>query len=633
MARAKITTDIYIDRAKSIHGDRYDYSKVDYVNMHTHVTIVCKVHGEFIQNPQLHLKGSGCPICGQEKYKQTLIEKYGVDNPMKLKSIAQKMSTTVKSKSEDEKDASLKKRKSTNLKRYGFESASQNPEIIAKIQKSIFENNDIDEIKAKIEKTCLERYGSKTFLSSDYAREKIKETNIEKYNGPAPMCSDEIKQKTSETVKERYGVESIMMVDEVVQKIHQSKVANNTYGVSSVEENMYFRLCDLFGSDDVERQYKSKVYPFSCDFYIKSRDMYIEFNGLWTHGKKWFNENEPRFTKIVELWKSKNTKYYDNAVDVWTIKDVNKRKVAKQNNLNYLVFWLNDLKDFDLWVACGCPDGRDYISEYSWLPSKDVLKSNTVTEFTGSIRNLHAYTKRYQFNEFYKHELELWKDRTVQMKLYLNRWKYTNKLPYELSDSEILQGFKISGIHRGYSVFDNKAMLIVLDKYNIKSVFDPCAGWGERMLTCYSKGIDYLGLDINDGLRNGYSNLKTVLNLVNQEVIIKDSSEYVPHETFDAVITCPPYGNLEIYSDKGAENLSDENFILWWEKVVRNIFNSNIQYFCFQINQKWKTRLSDVVEELGFTFLEEIELKKQVSHFNRNNRNKNEYESMLVFTK
>lgn len=633
MARAKITTDIYIDRAKSIHGDRYDYSKVDYVNMHTHVTIVCKVHGEFIQNPQLHLKGSGCPICGQEKYKQTLIEKYGVDNPMKLKSIAQKMSTTVKSKSEDEKDEILKKRKSTNLKRYGFESASQNPEIIAKIQKSIFENNDIDEIKAKIEKTCLERYGSKTFLSSDYAREKIKETNIEKYNGPAPMCSDEIKQKTSETVKERYGVESIMMVDEVVQKIHQSKVANNTYGVSSVEENMYFRLCDLFGSDDVERQYKSKIYPFSCDFYIKSRDMHIEFNGLWTHGEQWFNENEPRFTKIVELWKSKNTKYYDNAVDVWTIKDVNKRKVAKQNNLNYLVFWLNDLKDFDLWVASGCPDGRDYISEYSWLPSKDVLKSNTVIEFTGSIRNLHAYTKRYQFNEFYKHELELWKDRTVQMKLYLNRWKYTNKLPYELSDSEILQGFKISGIYRGYSVFDNKAMLTVLDKYNIKSVFDPCAGWGERMLTCYSKGIDYLGLDINDGLRNGYSNLKTVLNLVNQEVIIKDSSECVPHETFDAVITCPPYGNLEIYSDKGAENLSDENFILWWEKIVSNVFNSNIQYFCFQINQKWKTRLSDVVEELGFTFLEEIELKKQVSHFNRNNRNKNEYESMLVFTK
>ncbi len=35
-------------------------------------------------------------------------------------------------------------------------------------------------------------------------------------------------------------------------------------------------------------------------------------------------------------------------------------------------------------------------------------------------------------------------------------------------------------------------------------------------------------------------------------------------KTFDAVITCPPYGNLEIYSDKGAENLSDENFILWW---------------------------------------------------------------------
>ena len=263
MARAKITTDIYIDRAKSVHGDRYDYSKVDYVNMHTHVTIICKKHGEFVQNPQLHLKGSGCPICGQEKSKQTLIERYGVDNPMKLKSIAQKMSTTVKSKSEDEKNEILNKRKSTNLERYGFESASQNPEIMAKIQKSIAENNNIEDIKDKIEKTCLERYGSKTFLSSGYAREKIKETNIEKYNGPAPMCSDDVKRKTANTVKERYGVESIMMVGEVVQKIHQSKVANNTYGVSSVEENMYLRLCDLFGSDDVERQYKSDLYPFS----------------------------------------------------------------------------------------------------------------------------------------------------------------------------------------------------------------------------------------------------------------------------------------------------------------------------------------------------------------------------------
>ena len=633
MAKAKITTDVYIDRAKSVHGDKYDYSKLEYVNMSTRVTIICKEHGEFTQHPQIHLKGSGCQICGKEKCKRTMIEKYGVDNPMKVKSIAKKMSNTVKSKSEDEKNEILNKRKATNLERYGFESASQNPDIMAKIQKSIFENNDINEIKAKIEQTCLERYGSKTFLSSDYAREKIKQTNIEKYNGPAPMCSDEIKRKKAQTVKERYGVESIMMVDDVVEKIHQSKVANNTYGVSSIEEDMYLKLCDIFGSDDVFRQYKSDPYPFSCDFYIKSRDMYVEFNGLWTHGKQWFDVNNNKFNEIVKSWKLKNTKYYDNAVDVWTVKDVKKRETARDNNLNYLVFWLNDLKDFNLWIACGCPDGQDYISEYSWLLNKDVLKPNMVTEFTGSIKNIHAHTKRYQFNEFYKNELELWNDKTVQMKLYLNRWQYADKLPNELRDSEILQGFKISGIYRGYSVFDNKAMVSVLDKYDIKSVYDPCAGWGERMLTCYSKGIDYLGLDVNDGLKEGYSNLKTVLNLVNQDVIFKDSSEYVPRETFDAVITCPPYGNLEIYSNKGAENLSDEEFILWWEKVVHNTFKSGVQYFCFQINQNWKKRLSDVVEKIGFNFVEEIELEKQVSHFNRNDRKKNEYESMLVFKK
>ena len=48
---------------------------------------------------------------------------------------------------------------------------------------------------------------------------------------------------------------------------------------------------------------------------------------------------------LVKIWKSKNTKYYDNAIQCWTIRDVNKRNIAKKNNLNYIEFWnLNELK-------------------------------------------------------------------------------------------------------------------------------------------------------------------------------------------------------------------------------------------------------------------------------------------------
>lgn len=60
----KLTTDCFIKRAKEVHGDVYDYSKVNYVNNHTKVCIMCPVHGEFWQRPNDHLNGYGCNKCG-----------------------------------------------------------------------------------------------------------------------------------------------------------------------------------------------------------------------------------------------------------------------------------------------------------------------------------------------------------------------------------------------------------------------------------------------------------------------------------------------------------------------------------------------------------------------------------------
>lgn len=53
----------YIIKAKEIHGDKYDYSKVEYINNHSKVCIICPIHGEFWQNASSHLKGCGCPKC------------------------------------------------------------------------------------------------------------------------------------------------------------------------------------------------------------------------------------------------------------------------------------------------------------------------------------------------------------------------------------------------------------------------------------------------------------------------------------------------------------------------------------------------------------------------------------------
>ena len=62
--KRSLSTDAAIENFKSEHGDLYGYDLVDYVNNHTKVDIVCKVHGVFSQSPEKHKEGRGCPTCG-----------------------------------------------------------------------------------------------------------------------------------------------------------------------------------------------------------------------------------------------------------------------------------------------------------------------------------------------------------------------------------------------------------------------------------------------------------------------------------------------------------------------------------------------------------------------------------------
>jgi len=57
----------FINKSKKIHGDKYDYSLVNYINAKTKVKILCSKHGIFEQTPQIHLRGCGCPICKESK--------------------------------------------------------------------------------------------------------------------------------------------------------------------------------------------------------------------------------------------------------------------------------------------------------------------------------------------------------------------------------------------------------------------------------------------------------------------------------------------------------------------------------------------------------------------------------------
>ena len=59
----KLDKEVFIKRAKQIHGEKYDYSKIEYLGYEKKVRIICKEHGEFWQTPHSHLSGQGCPTC------------------------------------------------------------------------------------------------------------------------------------------------------------------------------------------------------------------------------------------------------------------------------------------------------------------------------------------------------------------------------------------------------------------------------------------------------------------------------------------------------------------------------------------------------------------------------------------
>jgi len=65
--RKKTKTD-WLEDFKKVHSDKYDYSKVNYIDSRTKIEIICPIHGSFWKTPELHLNNYGCNICNKKNY-------------------------------------------------------------------------------------------------------------------------------------------------------------------------------------------------------------------------------------------------------------------------------------------------------------------------------------------------------------------------------------------------------------------------------------------------------------------------------------------------------------------------------------------------------------------------------------
>ena len=234
--------------------------------------------------------------------------------------------------------------------------------------------------------------------------------------------------------------------------------------------------------------------------------------------------------------------------------------------------------------------------------------------------------KQYQQDVFYKTEKQLWKtnENNLRSRLITNRLQYLNiENENDITAEIILNGFKRSGIYYGYSSFNPLWIKWFLEKFNINVCYDPCGGWGHRLLG--SQNIkQYIYNDLSKPIVN---NVKTIIkdfNINNVIIYNNDASEFLPKEDYEAIFTCPPYFNTEIFPCGKFEdnqtyfNLIDGIFKSFYEKESCRIMGLVLREDCLQ--EKYLSKI-----------FEKHNLSIQRSHISKGKKTKQEY--LYIFKK
>ena len=222
----------------------------------------------------------------------------------------------------------------SNPERYG----KQKTTMLAK--KFHIYNNGKEEIHLASDEEIPNNYVLGRLPISDETRMKQSQSHVglhhsEETRNKISLHSNNNRDKAKQTSLTRYGVEWVLSVPEIHQAGENTKKMHGTLNTSKPEDKYYIYLSSQYS--EVIHHYKCSRYPFYCDFYIPSEDLFIELNLHWTHGGKPYVSTDEECQKQLTFWqeKAKTSKFYENAIYTWTVRDVEKARIAKENNLNY----------------------------------------------------------------------------------------------------------------------------------------------------------------------------------------------------------------------------------------------------------------------------------------------------------
>jgi len=272
--------------------------------------------------------------------------------------------------------------------------------------------------------------------------------------------------------------------------------------------------------------------------------------------------------------------------------------------------------------------------EYTYTIAQQKREFELLEPKIGDINSKQSSNRIVLSNQphYYEIEKNMWKDNKNGLRGYIvnNRKQHLDKYKneYELTDKDILRGFKISGKHIGFTHFNPLWARWYVERYNIDSIYDPCGGWGHRLLGL-SKISKYIYNDFDQRTVDGCKQITALLGITNTTFYCKDSSSFTPAETYDSVFTCPPYYNTETYNNKTFK--SKDDYYNWWDKTVKCSLKPTVKFFSYVINHIYFEKLQNICEKNGLVYLADFQVGKALGHFSRSRHKMSKAEYLVVY--
>lgn len=263
----KLTTEEFIERAKKVHGDKYDYSKVEYVNNSTNVCIICHEHGEFWQTPANHLRGKGCIKCSyliRSKKNTYNLEKF------------------------------ISKAKKIHGGKYDYSKANYNGST-TKICITCPEHGEFWQVPASHLMGCGCPYCSgNAKLTTKSFIEKAKEIHCDSYD------YSKVKYVNSQTpvliVCPQHG-EFWQIPNNHLSKEYSCPKCNST---ASKKEKEIVNFIKTITKEEIIENDKNIISPLELDIYIPNLSLAIEFDGLRWHSENFCENKNYHLEKTIE---------------------------------------------------------------------------------------------------------------------------------------------------------------------------------------------------------------------------------------------------------------------------------------------------------------------------------------------